>query len=237
MDDSKLTYEDTQDVNRSTYNPADEYDTFVGVYREFLTIDNIRIFFINAAKAKAAMAKLKAETVEVSFGTLVVKLVNNHRIGQAQREVADDELTLHRLSGYIAKYTLHLYKNAKKAGEREAITTKIVNPISAKMGFQWSVGPEIYLSTLPGTEMFLDTFKMFPLAFILVRVKRGEIKVEMAKKAMRQKYGDKDASEWLQEDIETVKGAIKTVEKLKPTLTGLAASMTVFLQQLGINAK
>lgn len=234
MSSTVLTYTDTQDVNRSTYNPAEEYDSFVDTYSEDLTVDNIRIFFLRAAKAKAEMAKSDAETIEVHFGTLNVTLVNNHRPGRAQREVADNELTLHRLSGYIARFTLSLYKAQKKAAEREAITSRIVNPISAKMGFTWSVGPEMYLSTLPGTEMFLEAFKMYPLAFILVRVKRGEIKVDMAKKALRQRYGDKEATTWLEEDVDTVKAAIKAVEKLKPTLTGLAATMTKFLQDLGI---
>lgn len=230
-----LTFSDSDDVSRSTYNPGEEYDTFVDTYREHLTVDNIRIFFLKAAEAKAHMAKVNNEVVEVHFGTLVLPLVNNHKPGRAQREVADSDLTLHRVSGYLAKFVLELYKKLRKSSEREAITSRIINPISAKMGFQWSVGPEIYLSTLPGTEMFLDAFKMYPLAFILLRVKRGEIKIDMAKKAMRQRYGDKEASTWLEEEVDTVKSAIKTVEKLKPTLTGLAASMTKFLQELGIS--
>ncbi|QLA46943.1 N [Lednice virus] len=234
MSDLVLAFSDSDDVSRSSYNPAEEYDSFVDTYKEHLTVDNIRIFFLKAAEAKAQMAKVNNEVVEVHFGTLVLPLVNNHRVGRAQREVADSDLTLHRVSGYLARFVLDMYKRLRKSSEREAITSRIINPISAKMGFQWNVGPEIYLSTLPGTEMFLDAFKMHPLAFILLRVKKGEIKIEMAKKAMRQRYGDKEASVWLEEDIDTVRAAIKTVEKLKPSMTGLAASMTKFLQELGI---
>lgn len=232
MSNPDLIFEDSETVSSSTYNPIREYDTFVAGHREHLTINNCKIFFIRAAKAKAELKKKNQEKVKIAFGTLVVEVVNNHRPGGAQSVVQDSDLTLHRLSGYLARYMLLAAKT--NAAAREAAVMTLINPISAKMGISWSAGLEIYLSTLPGTEMFLDDFKLFPLAFILIRIKRGEIPEALAKKALRQRYDGKEASTWMVEDIESVKLAMKKVESIKPTFTGLTATIAKFLEEIGI---
>ncbi|WAD86871.1 nucleocapsid [Botambi virus] len=232
MEDIDIAFDDAETVSASTYNPAEQQALFVGQNKKDLTVNNVKIFFIRAAKAKAEMAKKNIPKVRIAFGTLIVDLVNNHRPFAAQSVVQDDDLTLHRLSGYLAKWILDAYKG--NAAVRETIITLIVNPISAKMGLNWTHGAELYLSTLPGTEMFLDDFKLYPLAFILIRIKRGEIPETMAKKALRQRYEGKLSAVWMTEEVATVKATMAKVEQIKPVYAGLAATMTRFLQEVGI---
>ncbi|AKO90191.1 nucleocapsid protein [Koongol virus] len=232
MADADLVYDGGEIVTSSTYDPRIQYEKFVAKYKEHLTINNAKIFFIKAAKAKSEMAKKKKSRMRIVFGTLDVELVNNHNPSEVQVRVEDEDLTLHRLSGYLALWILNQYKQT--AAIREAIITIIINPISAKMGITWAQGAELYLSTLPGTEMFLSDFKLYPLAFTLVRIKRGEIPEVMAKKALRQQYEGKPSSRWMVEDAPMIKAVIEKVEAIKPAYSGLAATMAKFLQEMGI---
>ncbi|QEO75950.1 nucleocapsid protein [Baakal virus] len=232
MSNPDIVYTDSETASTSTFDPTEQQAAFVAEHGPNLTINNAKIFFIRAAKAKTDMAKRQQAKIKILFGTLELELVNNHRPAATQSVVQDHELTLHRVSGYLAKWLLDQHKAS--ASRREAIVTVVINPISAKMGLTWTNGPEIYLSTLPGTEMFLDDFKLYPLAFILIRIKRGEIPEVLAKKALRQRYAGKTSSTWMTTDITAVKAALAQVERIKPVYSGLAATMTRFLEEVGV---
>ncbi|QLA47059.1 N [Ketapang virus] len=228
-----LTFGHGNDRVASTFNPPKQYMAFKDRYKEQLLPDNIRSFFLHAREAKLKMANINKETVRLTFGTLSVELVNNYRPLVAKRVVADHELTLYRLTGYVARFLLEqIAMNPGWADPKVLI--KIINPISAKLGLTWDVGADLYLSTLPGTEMFIGDFNYYPLAFIILRIRRGEIPKEMATKALRQKIGDRMSAQWMVEDVKQIESAVAKVESLKPVFTGITATMNNFLQHFGI---
>ncbi|QLA46911.1 N [Nola virus] len=215
----------------STFNPTTQYMAFKDRYREYLQPNNIRSFFLHARDAKRKMANVNKEKVRLTFGTLTVELVNNHRPAQSQRVVLDHELTLYRLTGYIARFLFEQILGDASWGEAARV---IINPISAKLGITWEDGADIYLSTLPGTEMFLGEFSYYPLAFMILRIKRGEIPAAMAKKALRQRVDGKLAAQWMVDDVAKVDEAVKKVEQIKPVFNGITETMTAFLRHFGI---
>ncbi|QLA46993.1 N [Bakau virus] len=230
---SDLTFGHGVDRVASTFNPAKQYMAFKDRYKDQLLPDNIRSFFLHAREAKLKMANINKETVRLTFGSLTVELVNNYRPIAPKRVVADFELTLYRLTGYVARFLLEqIAVNASWADPK--VLVKIINPISAKLGLTWEVGADLYLSTLPGTEMFIGEFNYYPLAFIILRIRRGEIPKEMATKALRQKIGDRLSGQWMVEDVKLIEAAVSKVENLKPVFTGITATMNNFLQHFGI---
>ncbi|AKO90199.1 nucleocapsid protein [Witwatersrand virus] len=226
-----ITYGVGDDRPASTFNPEVQYLAFVDRYNQVLLIDNIRSFFLHARDAKGKMANINKDKICLNFGTLKLELVNNYRPGVAKRVVADNEYTLYRISGYLARFLLDSY-NADPAW-RDGMKV-IVNPISAKLGITWEAGPEVYLGTLPGTEMFLGHFQYYPLAFLILRIKRGEVPPQMASKALRQRVDGKLSAQWMTEDVQAVKTAVANVEALKPIFSGISATMSSFLSQFGI---
>ncbi|WHS68134.1 nucleoprotein [Tai orthobunyavirus] len=219
------------DRTTSSFNPTTQYLAFKDRYRTDLQPNNIRSFFLHARDTKRKMANINKEKVRVSFGSLTVELVNNHRPGNQNRVVLDHELTLYRLTGFLARFVLDSIAADASWAEGARV---IVNPISAKLGLNWGHGGDIYLSTLPGTEMFLDVFHYYPLAFMILRIRRGEIPATMAKKALRQRVGGKLAAQWMAEDVDKVKAAVQKIEELKPLFSGLTQTMAAFLQNFGI---
>ncbi|QLA47020.1 N [Telok Forest virus] len=215
----------------STFNPNDRYVDFTTRYADQLNADNIRSFFLHARDAKSKMANINKDTVRFTFGTLNVELVNNYRPRVAKRVVFDHELTLYRVTGYLARFLLESIRADARWSEA---AVRIINPISAKLGLTWEAGADVYLSTLPGTEMFLGEFHYFPLAFLILRIKRGEIPAQMAAKALRQRVDGRLSAVWMADDVGQVEEAVKKVEQLRPVFSGISATMTAFLRHFGI---
>nr|QYW05748.1 MAG: nucleocapsid protein [Peribunyaviridae sp.] len=170
----------------------------------------------------------------LKFSTWTVEVINNHYPGNRDTQIADSDLTLHRISGYFAKYVLISYLETNTLGKAEICAT-IVNPIAESHGIRWTAGAEVYLSFFPGTEMFLDKFNFYPLAIGIYRVKKGMMDAQFLKKTLRQRYDGQTADQWMQSKTEDVMKAVRVLESLPWGKSGLSEAARQFLNKFGIN--
>ncbi|AKB96257.1 N [Gumbo Limbo virus] len=218
----------------STFDPKQAYANFIDDHREELTLENIRVFLLRANEAKQKLRKSSAKVANLKFGTWKVLVVNNHYPANSSNTVADGELTLHRISGFIAKYLLELYADPEN---RPGIEELIVNPIAESRGVSWSSSAKVYLSFLPGTEMFLHEFEMLPLAIYIYRAQKGEIDASLLKKPLRQQYKNDSPDKWMKERKVMIQGAVARISKLAWGSAGLSAQAKEFLKEFGISMK
>ncbi|AKO90189.1 nucleocapsid protein [Orthobunyavirus guajaraense] len=216
---------------RNPFVPDLAYAKFVRDHGAVLTPDNVRIFFLRAYDAKQKLKTTTARTANLKFGTATFTVKNNHNERNANIEVEAEDLTLHRISGFLAKYTKESMVDENAA---DMIREKIVNPIAESLGISWDNGDDVYLSFFPGTEMFLDTFKMLPLAIGIYRVQQKQMKAEFLKKHLRQQYGGLPASQWMSIRKADVKNAVTLISSLPWGKAGLSAAARSFLADFGI---
>ncbi|AGW82136.1 nucleocapsid protein [Caraparu virus] len=231
------TFEFTDDdrgPTASSFDPQQAYNEFIGNHGENLSVDNVRIFFLRANEAKQKLRKSSAKIAMLKFGSWKVEVVNNHYPGNASNPVADNSLTLYRISGFLAKYTLELHNDSEHRAE---IEEKIVNPIAESKGVTWQAGAKIYLAFFPGTVMFLYEFEMLSLAIYLYRAQKDEIDPSLLKKPLRQKYKKDNPEKWMREKKVMIQGALGRIAKLPWGTTGLSAQARDFLKEFGITMK
>ncbi|AEZ35257.1 nucleocapsid protein [Anhembi virus] len=230
---SEIVFEDAGQITSSTFNPDVQYIAFKRNHTNGLTYDQIRIFFLNGKKAKETLAKRSEESVQLNFGGWRVLVMNTHFPGNRNMLIPDEAMTLHRLSGYLARYLLEKML-AVQEQERLVITNKIVNPIAASNGITWLDGPEVYLSFFPGSEMFLEAFKFYPLAIGIYKVQKKMMESKYLEKAMRQKFAGMDAALWTQQKYSEVTNALAVVSNLGWKKSNVSAAARDFLAKFGI---
>ncbi|AEZ35269.1 nucleocapsid protein [Taiassui virus] len=230
---SEIAFDDIGQIAASTFNPDNQYIGFKKVFTVGLTYDQIRIFFLNGKKAKETLSKRSEETVTLNFGGWRIPIVNTHFPGNRNIDLADDALTLHRVSGYLARYLLEKVLSAQEP-EKVIIKTRIINPIAASNGITWDDGYEVYLSFFPGSEMFLEAFKFYPLAIGIYKVQKGMMDVKFLEKTMRQKYAGLDATVWTQQKYTDVINALLVVNGLGWKKSNVSAAAKDFLSKFGI---
>nr|ATB56197.1 nucleocapsid [Mburo virus] len=216
-----------------SFDPRAGYINFMRDHgNEIADLSNINAFLLNAKAAKERLATRQRKQVALKFGNWTVTVVNNHHKANTTNPVGPDDLTIGRISGYIAYYLLKTHSEKK---HKELIETTIINPIAESKGVTWDT-PLIYLSMIPGSEMFMDEFEFYPLAIGIVRCQRKEMDVEYLKKPMRQMLSDGLASSsWLVSSKDAIKGAVNEVAKLSMTRPGFSQIATKFLQEFNIN--
>ncbi|AXY55024.1 nucleoprotein [Ananindeua virus] len=217
---------------RNSFIPTEAYAVFLNEYAANLTMENIRIFYLRAYDAKQKLKTTDVRSATLKFGTVKFLVKNNHHDRNANMEIDPHDLTLHRISGFMARYLKHLIDTDRLASAE--IQKYIINPIAEALGITWDHGELIYLSFFPGTEMFLEEFKMLPLAIGIYRVQQKQMKAEFLKKHLRQQYGDMPASQWMALKKTEVQNALATVSKLPWTRAGLSAAARTFLAEFGI---
>ncbi|QLA47012.1 N [Timboteua virus] len=217
---------------RNNFVPNDAYAVFLNEHAPNLTLDNMRIFFLRAYEAKQKLKNTEARTATLKFGTVKFQVRNNHHERNANMEIAPTDLTLHRISGFIARFLKDLVETGV-AAEAE-IHRKIVNPIAESLGITWDNGNLVYLSFFPGTEMFMEEFRMFPLAIGIYRVQQKQMKAEFLKKHLRQQCGDIPASQWMVTKKVDVQHSLTLISKLPWGRAGLSAAARNFLAEFGI---
>nr|AIN37048.1 nucleoprotein [Nyando virus] len=230
---SEIAFYDVQSTAQNGFDPDQQYLAFKAAAGAGLNIVSARIFFLNARKAKDQLSRRPEPKINLKFGTWSVEVVNNHFQGNRDNVISDTDLTIHRLSGYIARFILDQYL-AGNTVVQSGIQLQIVNPIAESNGIKWSAGAEIYLSFFPGTEMFLEKFNFYPLAIGIYRVKRGMMDAQYLKKALRQRYGNLTADQWMQSKSDDVLRAIAVLEKLQWGKSGLSEAARQFLGKFGI---
>nr|ADG01817.1 nucleocapsid protein [La Crosse virus] len=231
---SDLVFYDVASTGANGFDPDAGYMDFCVKNAESLNLAAVRIFFLNAAKAKAALSRKPERKANPKFGEWQVEVVNNHFPGNRNNPIGNNDLTIHRLSGYLARWVLDQYNENDDESQRELIRTTIINPIAESNGVRWDSGPEIYLSFFPGTEMFLETFKFYPLTIGIHRVKQGMMDPQYLKKALRQRYGTLTADKWMSQKVAAIAKSLKDVEQLKWGKGGLSDTAKTFLQKFGI---
>ncbi|AEZ35285.1 nucleocapsid protein [Cachoeira Porteira virus] len=230
---SEIAFEDVGQITSSTFNPDVQYTNFKRKHTTGLTYDNIRVFYINGKLAKEKLSKRSEETITLDFAGWKVLVYNTHFSNNRGMAIPDEALTLHRLSGYLARYVLERYLSVQEA-ERLLITTKIINPIAASHGITWNDGPEVYLSFFPGAEMFLEAFKFYPLAIGIYKVQKKLMEAKYLEKTMRQKYAGLDAALWTQQKYAEVTNAVAVVSGLGWKKSNVSAAARDFLSKFGI---
>ncbi|AIN37052.1 nucleoprotein [Mojui dos Campos virus] len=230
---AELVFYDTASTGQSGYDPDRHYLAFKAGIGAGVGVMQARIFFLNAKKAKDQLSRKFDQKVNIKFGTWAVEVVNNHFPGNRDSTVGDMDLTLHRISGFLARHILETFLSADPA-QQGVIKTQIINPIAESNGITWAAGAEVYLSFFPGTEMFLSTFSFYPLAIGIYRVKKGLMDAQFLKKALRQRYGGMTADQWMQSKTVEVMAAVNVLEKLKWGKSGLGEAARTFLSKFGI---
>ncbi|AXP31989.1 nucleocapsid [Abras virus] len=229
-----LEFEDTKrEGNFSEFKPGDAYRVFNDKHGEFLDFATINKFFVSAKAAKLKLRTTEAPRVALRFRDWRVEVVNNHNPRLGKVEVLPTDLTLHRISGFLARRLLDIADGGDQARIID-MQERIVNPIALSKGITWADGATIYLSFFPGTEMFLDSFKFYPLAIGIYRVQQGDMEPEYLKKVMRQQYGAMRPGEWATLKKETIKTAVALVSNLKWGSRGFSPAAQELLKEFGI---
>nr|ASG81434.1 nucleoprotein [Kaeng Khoi virus] len=230
---SEIVFYDEPLRIQSGFDPERQYMEFIRGVGNGISLPSIKIFFLNARKAKDKLSLRSDRKISLKFGTWSVEVVNNHFQGNRDSAIGDMDFTLHRLSGYLARHVLELYLAANPVNQAN-IRQTIINPIAESNGIHWDSGAEIYLSFFPGSEMFLEKFNFYPLAIGIYRVKRGMMDAQFLKKSLRQRYGQLTADQWMQTKTEDVMRAVTVLEGLAWGRSGLSEAAKQFLNKFGI---
>ncbi|UWX37291.1 Nucleocapside protein [Orthobunyavirus patoisense] len=217
----------------SEFDPGTAYKLFKDKHGEFLDFPTIGRFYANAKAAKLRLRATEAPRATLRFRDWRVEVVNNHNPRLGQVEVLPTDLTLHRISGFIARHLLDIANGADQARVLD-MQDQIANPLALSKGITWNDGPTIYLSFFPGTEMFLDSFKFYPLAIGIYRVQIGDMDAEYLKKALRQQYGALRPNEWAILKKDAIKTAVSHIAALKWGSKGFSQAAQDLLKEFGI---
>ncbi|QLA46925.1 N [Minatitlan virus] len=223
--------EDSAAAGSNPFVPEEAYMVFVNENQAQLTIPNIRIFYLRAYEAKQKLKRTEARMANLTFGTMKLQIMNNHNNRFSNAELEPHDLTLHRVSGFLARYLKDTMVNV---ATRMDVHKNIINPIAAALKLEWTIGDDIYLSFFPGAEMFMETFKMFPLAIAIFRVQQKQMEPEFLKKHLRQYCGNMTSTQWMISKKEDIRVAVGTVSALPWGRGGLSAAARSFLSEFGI---
>ncbi|QLA46876.1 N [Weldona virus] len=217
----------------SVFDPRAGYENFIHHHGESVALlDNINAFLLNAKRAKDKLSSKSRKEATLKFGSWEVTVVNNHHKANAQNPVEPDDLTIGRISGYIARFLLSAHKNPK---HKEEIERTIINPLAESKGITWKT-PLLYMAMIPGSEMFMDEFKFYPLAIAMARYHKENMSVEYLKKPMRQMLSDGTKStQWLVSAKDNIKKAFDNIMAQNWTKSGFSQVATQFLKEFNIN--
>ncbi|AHY22356.1 nucleocapsid protein [Buttonwillow virus] len=231
---SEFIFNDVPQRSTSTFDPEAAYVAFEAQYRASLSVSVARIFFLNQKKAKDRLRQTSQPNVNLTFGQSVFPVVNNHFPQFQSNPVPDNGLTLHRLSGYLARWLMDQIRVGGSVREAE-IRGAIVIPLAEIKGCTWNDGNAMYLAFAAGTEMFLQTFTFFPLAIEMQRVLKDGMDVNFMKKVIRQRYGTLTAEQWMRQEVTAVTAAFNAVGLLPWARSGFSPVAREFLRNFGIN--
>ncbi|QLA46986.1 N [Boraceia virus] len=231
-----FAFEDTGNVTQSDFVPDVGYTTFCIGRSNQLSLENIKIFFVNAGKLKMQMKSSLKPRIKAKFGTLEIEMVNtlNKALGQISLQPTD--LTLHRASAFLARRALEMYHGGA-ADFQAAMRDQFVMPLAEVSGVQFKpeVPPELYIGFAPGAEFFMKLFKCYPLAIAVVRVKKGQMQPEFLAKCLRQRFGGAPPAEWMTTNAPAIKIATAMVEKFPMMRTASRPHVEKLLSELGLS--
>ncbi|AXP32088.1 nucleocapsid protein [Yaba-7 virus] len=229
---NQFVFNDVPQRNAATFNPDTGYVAFISKYGQHLNFSVARVFFLNQKKAKMVLHKTPQPSVDLTFAGVKFTVVNNHFPQYTANTVSDTAFTLHRISGYLARWVAEQCKgNQIKLAEAAAT---IVMPLAEIKGCTWNDGYTMYLGFAPGAEMFLETFEFYPLVIDMHRVLKDGMDVNFMRKVLRQRYGQLTAEEWMTTKVDAVKAAFGSVAQISWAKSGFSPAARAFLTQFGI---
>nr|AKO90202.1 nucleocapsid protein [Mapputta virus] len=234
MADIDFVFEDDTS-STSDYDPNAGYEYFVGGQLN-LGVGSINAIMKNAAKAKQLLRQKSKRVVQMKFQDLVVDIHNNNYPGFQNNPLKTTDLTMHRLTGYAARYVIEEYNKAISVGDKmqAAVWKEVINPIALSHGVTWEHGPIIYMSFAPGAEMFMDVFSFYPLAIGIYKAKQDPDQAQYLKKALRQRYNGQRAEVWMQKSQTQIQKAVDEISKLPWTKSSMSEAARKFLAKFGI---
>ncbi|AKO90195.1 nucleocapsid protein [Orthobunyavirus teteense] len=234
FEDDEIDYHFTAgDDGGAPFNPMTAYKRFMEVHGKELNLPNIKVFFLKARQAKEIMRSKAKSEMTFTFGSLTLTFKNTHHPSNRHLAVEQDDLTINRVTGFMAHAILLTHRDPK---HKDAVEKTIINPIAESKGVTWKEGANVYLSFFPGTEMFMLEFKFFPLAVGLARCHKEKMDTEYLKKPMRQMLTDgTKAQVWLGAKIEEIRKAYKVCMNLKFVKAGFSEAAREFLKEFGLD--
>ncbi|ACN43214.1 nucleocapsid protein [Anopheles B virus] len=232
-----FAFEDTGNITQSDFIPDVGYTAFCLGKTAHLSLENIKIFFLNAGKLKQQMKTCSKTKIKAKFGTLEIELVNTLNRSLGQVSLQPNDVTLHRASAYLARKALELYREGQ-ADFQAAMRDQFVMPLAEVAGVQFKpeVPPELYIGFAPGAEFFMKLFKCYPLAIAVVRVKKGQMQPEFLAKSLRQRYAGAPPAEWMSTNAAAIKAATAMVEKYPMMKVASRPHIEKLLSELGLSA-
>nr|ACN43212.1 nucleocapsid protein [Anopheles A virus] len=236
MSSMDYMFDDPGHIQIINYIPEEEYMAFCAKYQDQLTVENIRIFFLNAGKFKKMLRTNPKLKVQVKFGTLQLEIINTHNPANREIQLSSSDLTLHRVSAYLARKSLRLWE-ALTLDQKEEFKLKIIMPLAEKAGVTWdnAGSVEMYLGFAPGAEFFLKDFKFYPLAIGIARVKKGLMSPDFLSKTLRQRYGGIPPADWMAIHKSAVRTAVEFVDKFPLMRSNASSHVEQFLVDLGLS--
>ncbi|CAM97978.1 nucleocapsid protein [M'Poko virus] len=230
----EVEFHDVADKS-STYDPEVAYAKQKRVHTTGLSYDHIRILY-KRRKNKTSPTKTTEweRTVKLGDGKNTADKTNFP--GNSKNPGTDDGPTPNRLRKTLPRYLL---KKKMKVSEPEKliIKSKISNQGAEKNGINGKDGEEINNSFIPGTEMFLGTFRVYPLAIGIYKVKSKEREPKYLEKTKRQRNMGQKAANWTVSKWTEVQSALTVVSSLGWKKTNVSAAARDFLAKFGINIK
>nr|CAM98681.1 nucleocapsid protein [Ilesha virus] len=230
----ELEFHDVTANTSSTFDPEVAYANFKRIHTNGLNYDHIRIFYIKGREIKTSLAKRSEWEVTLNLGGWKISVYNTKFPGNRNNPVPDDGLTLHRLSGFLARYLLEKMLKVSEP-EKLIIKSKIINPLAEKNGITWYDGEEVYLSFFPGSEMCLGTQDFYPMAIEFYQVQRKEMEPKFLEKTLKQRSLGLEPSTWTISQLVKLQSALTVVSGLGWKKTNVGAAARNFLAKFGIN--
>ncbi|AIN55743.1 nucleocapsid protein N [Pacui virus] len=227
---------ETDDViNSNTFNPEELYAMF---RRDLIPLssDGIKvaaIFFKRMKVIKDRMKSCQTLMIPLKLFDMEFTVVNTYGAIVERLDVKDSDFTLNRLSGCLARYVYEVYMESDQT-QKALIKESIKNPLAIVKG----VRPDdfkLYMAFSAGTEMFLDTFGLLPLAITLRRVETDDAPSSVLNKVLKQRLGGMQAIEWQKPgNVKLLKEAMIAVNAVSWRHSKVTDEAIDFLKKAGI---
>ncbi|AZM68670.1 nucleocapsid protein [Triniti virus] len=230
-----FTFDDPGTIAQSDFNPVAAQKLFEDEHPE-VDINVVRVFFLHAGKMKEKMKVCNKQIIKAKFEKLEIEIVNTHNPMFRGRDLGPEELTLHRLSGFLAVAALKMYKERSKA-EKIRFKEQVIMPLAESAGVSWEKATcaEMYLGFAPGTEFFLKEFGFYPLVIGIVRVKKGLMDPEYLTKTLRQRYDKELPVDWMTSKKSEITKKVTDMEKFAMRKISTKPHIEEFLKSLGLS--
>ncbi|QCI62740.1 nucleoprotein [Chilibre virus] len=233
-----FTFEEDEIISSNTFNPDQLYTAFK---KEIiiLSADGLKaavIFFKRMKIIKDKMKACQVNPIPLKLYDVEVNVVNTYASGQIMPDVRDTDFTLNRLSGCFARYVYDQYMNSDSS-TRLMIQESIKNPLAIVKGVR-ADNFKLYMAFSAGSEMFLDTFGLLPLAITLRRIESDDAPASVLNKVLKQRLRGMQAIDWQKDStVKELKDAMVVVNSVSWKHSKISDESINFLKKAGVAAQ